>query len=283
MIYIIKYFRCPNGDKVEVKDCLAGCDHPCLTLPTRIFASRTRKWDGKTFSTTQLLQPTLLSFLKLTQPETVAPMDTLQAGLGTAGHALLEGCIPQDYIGEFRMLNDKGTISGQPDLIDLKNHILYDYKFVAAFSLAMMLGYERKGYWYEFKRGARKGQKEWRYRYEMGGTPDYHNYDWQQNCYRLLLAEKGIRIDKMVLQVTAKESDATCKQLGLDKRTYLIELPKYDDDVVRKKFDDAYSKLKAALDTNTIPEKCDDTWDGRRCAGWCSVNEFCPYYKGAGK
>ena len=276
---MIEFFKCPNGDKVAVKDCLAGCDHRCLTLPTLIFASRTRKWDGKTFSVTQLLQPTLQAYLKLTAPESISPIDSLVAGLGTAGHALLENCIPQGYVGEFRMINNKGTITGQPDLIDLKNRILYDYKFVSAFSLAMMLGYHSVGYWHEFKRGPKKGTKEWRFKYEHGGKPDYHNYDYQQNMYRLLLKENGITIDKMILQVTAKESDAQIKQLGLDRRTYLIEIPKYDDDAVYAKFDEAYDKLKTALDTQTMPPMCDDTWNGRRCSGYCSVNAHCPYYK----
>ena len=91
---MIKYFECPGGDIVPVKECLEDkCPHPCLTLPTRRFASRCRVWDGETFSVTQLLQPTLHEYLKITCPEIVSPMSTLQAGLGTAGHALMERII----------------------------------------------------------------------------------------------------------------------------------------------------------------------------------------------
>lgn len=277
---MIEFFKCPNGDKVSVKDCLTWCDHRCLSLPTLIFASRTRKWDGKTFSVTQLLQPTLQAYLKLTVPETVSPMDTLVAGLGTAGHALLEGCIPQGYIGEFRMINRKGTITGQPDLINLAEKTMIDYKFCASYSVACMLGYHQEGYWHEYKRGAKKGTKEWKFRFVPGGEPDWHGYDWQQNMYRLLLKENGIEIDKMLLQVTARESDATLRQLGLEQRTYMFEVPRYDDDAVYAKFDEAYNKLKTALDTKTMPPMCDDIWGGRRCSGYCSVNEHCPYYKG---
>lgn len=276
---MIKNFRCPNGEIVMVNQCLHGCNHPCLAPSTRIFASKTRSWDGKTFSVTQLIQPTLLSYLKLTAPETIAPMDCLQAGMGTAAHALLEGCMPWNCIGEFRMVDDTGRITGQPDLVDLKHRILYDYKFVSAYSLAMMLGYERKGYYHEFKRGKRKGQKEWRYKLEPGGKPDYHGYDKQQNMYRILLKQNGIQIDKMILQAMAKEPDSQLKQLRLDRRAYLIEIPKYDDDEMLAWFYDRYDKLMTAMQTKTLPPKCEETWDGRRCENYCSVNMHCPYYK----
>ena len=143
----------------------------------------------------------------------------------------------------------------------------------------MMLGYERKGYWHEFTRGKKKGQKEWRYKFQPGGKPDYHTYQWQQNAYRILLKQHGIQIDHMFLQATAKESDAMLKSLGLDRRVYLIELPKYDDDKVIEYFHKKYNALRNAIKTQTIPPMCEETWNGRRCEAYCSVNKYCPYYK----
>ena len=278
---MIKYFECPSGDIIPVKECLEGkCSYPCLTLPTRRFASKSRKWDGKTFSVTQLLQPTLHEYLKIMYPEVVSPMSTLQAGLGTAGHALMEGNIGRGEVGEFRMIDKTGRITGQPDLVDLNHHILYDMKFVSSYSLAMMLGMKSEGYWHEFTRGKRKGQKDWRFHYVKGGEPDYHGYDWQTNMYRLLLKESGIQIDRIILQVTAKESDSALQKLGLDRRSYMIEIPIYDDDVVYKKFYDSYDRLKTALDTKTMPPKCEETWNNDiRCKRYCSVKKSCPYYK----
>lgn len=276
---MIKYFRCPDGSTVPVSQCLSGCDHRCMLPSTLRFAAKERKWDGKTFSVTQLIQPTLLSYLKLTCPETISPMDTLQAGLGTAGHSLMEACLPWNCVGEFRMVDTTGRITGQPDYVDLRNRILGDYKFVSAYSLAMMLGYERKGYYHEFKRGKRKGQKEWRYKLVPGGKPDYHGYNLQQNMYRILLKQNGIQIDKMYLQAMAKEPDNQLKQLGLDRRAYLIEMPRYDDDEVLQKFYDSYDRLMTAIQTKTMPPKCEETWDGRRCESYCSVKDHCPYYK----
>ena len=275
---MLKYFKCFNGDVVPVDYCLHHCDHPCMSLPTRIFASRRRKQDGKHFSVTQLTNPTCIEYLKLTCPETADPQGMMVAGMGTNNHAILEGNIPNGYIGEVRLETPNGLISGQFDLVNLKAKTLTDYKFISCYSLAMMLGYERKGYWHEFTRGKRKGEKEWRYRFEPGGKPDYHTYDKQQNFYRILLKQHGIQIDHMYLQAVAKESDAMLKQLGLDRRVYMIELPRYDDKKVIKYFEDKYNALKTALDTKTIPPMCEETWNGRRCESYCSVNEHCPYY-----
>ena len=36
---------------------------------------------------------------------------------------------------------------------------------------------------------------------------------------------------------------------------------------------------KTALETKTTPPMCDEIWNGRRCSGYCSVSEHCPYYK----
>lgn len=276
---MLKYFNCPDGNTVEVDYCLHHCDHQCMTLPTRLFVSKTRKQDGVHFSITQLTNPTCHEYLKITSPETVNPMGMMQAGMGTNNHALLEGNIPNGYIGEVRLESPDGLISGQFDLVDLKRKTLFDYKWVSAYSLAMMLGYERKGYWHEFTRGKKKGQKEWRYKFQPGGKPDYHTYDMQQNAYRILLKQHGIQIDHMFLQATAKESDAMLKSLGLDRRVYLIELPKYDDDKVIEYFHKKYNALRDAIKTQTIPPKCEDTWNDRRCEAYCSINKYCPYYK----
>lgn len=63
----------------------------------------------------------------------------------------------------------------------------------------------------------------------------------------------------------------------------MIEIPIYDDDVVYKKFYDSYNRLKTALDTKTMPPKCEETWNNDiRCKRYCSVNKYCPYYKKEG-
>lgn len=280
---MIENFICPNGNVVTIKDCLSGCDHECLALSTRIMASKTRKWDGKTFSVTQLLQPTLQAYLKITKPETIAPESVLAAALGTAGHALLEGNMPEGWTGECRMVDKSGRITGQPDLVDIDNGVLYDFKFVAAFSLAKMKGMKQEGYWYEFKRGKRKGDKEWRYRWVPGGYPDYHHYDMQLNMYRILLNQNGIAINKMFLQAMAKESKKELVNLGLDRQAYLIEIPMYEDKFVIDYFNYKYDCLMNILNGKRKAKMCDETWNGRRCNEYCSVNSYCPFFKGDNK
>ena len=68
-LIVLEWFSCPDKEIIPVKDCLQHCrmEERCLTLPTLKLISSEREWDGKP-STTMLLNGTIYSFLKLTQP-----------------------------------------------------------------------------------------------------------------------------------------------------------------------------------------------------------------------
>jgi len=70
----MEWFKCPDGEVVPIKDCLIKCrmDERCLTLPTLALISEEREWKGIP-STTQLLNGTMMDFLKLTPPYVVDP------------------------------------------------------------------------------------------------------------------------------------------------------------------------------------------------------------------
>ena len=89
----LAWFRCPDGSLVNVEDCLGepGCrmGQRCLTQPTLQFIARDRKWTGIP-STTQLLNGTMLEFLKITQPYAVDPQNRAFALLGSIHHQRLE-------------------------------------------------------------------------------------------------------------------------------------------------------------------------------------------------
>jgi len=61
----------------------------CLTLPTLTLISEEREWNGIA-STTQLLNGTMMEFLKLTQPYVVDPDKRAFMLAGTKHHASLE-------------------------------------------------------------------------------------------------------------------------------------------------------------------------------------------------
>ena len=85
-------FICPDGAVAPIADDLAhcrSCDHKCLTLPTLRYIAKERVWNGRP-STTQLLNGTMLEFLKITRDYTCDPgQDRIFALYGSALHALL--------------------------------------------------------------------------------------------------------------------------------------------------------------------------------------------------
>jgi len=152
----LKYALCPDGEQVEVEACLKRCRRPegrCLTLPTLHAVLREREkvvWGcpncGREItsqdeeflrveerpmicpdcrkemdlvylpSTTELLNGTRLSFLKLTKPYTVDPMERAFALLGTRHHQRLEAVARKlNVLSEEKL---KGEISGILDLLE---------------------------------------------------------------------------------------------------------------------------------------------------------------------
>ena len=86
------------------------------------------------------------------------------------------------------------------------------------------------------------------------------------NWYRYLLEKQGYEVDKMYIQVTLRDGGLqAARNTGLDKNIYLIEVPKYDDEVLEFKFINAKKDLTYALETGNLPSKCtiEQTWDGR--------------------
>ena len=86
------------------------------------------------------------------------------------------------------------------------------------------------------------------------------------------------RSENKVAKPLVKPSDR-----GLDKHIYLIEIPKYDDEVLENKFLSARDELVQALETGNLPQQCskEQTWDGRKCQSFCDVRHLCPYNNGS--
>jgi len=72
----LKYFNCQAG-KITVSDCLNKCPNPdgrCLSLPTLYEISKQRP-DTGIYSTTQLIAPTRLAYLRIKNDYTIDPYD----------------------------------------------------------------------------------------------------------------------------------------------------------------------------------------------------------------
>ncbi len=88
---MLQWFKCPDSKVIGVKGCLIKCrmGERCLTLPTLTVLSTEREWNGVA-STTQLLNGTMMEFLKLTQPYVVDPDSRAFMLAGSGHHAILE-------------------------------------------------------------------------------------------------------------------------------------------------------------------------------------------------
>ena len=123
--------------------------------------------------------------------------------------------------------------------------------------------------------------KQW---YRDEGLADFGDWGWQINWYRYLLNKSGYEVANMYIQVTLRDGGlAVARDRGLDKNIYLIEVPKYDDEVIEYKFLSARDELVKSLETGNLPQKCNDeqTWNGRKCQSYCDARYVCPYNQGS--
>ena len=87
-----RFFECPDGITRPIVECLEACprsDGRCLSLPTLHEIGRSREWGGVP-STTQLLNPTRMEYLKIKCDYAVNPFESAYALLGTRHHQRLE-------------------------------------------------------------------------------------------------------------------------------------------------------------------------------------------------
>jgi hypothetical protein len=285
-------FIYPNGNTVSFEDVAKGevdLLEMGMSLPTLIEMSKERDPNRKP-STTELLIGTCEAYLKRTMQYFVDPQDRAFSLAGTMHHAKLEQHTDERHLMEEKL--EEFNITGIADLYDKKTKTLLDYKNTGSYKCAQLLGmtyklipdpsgakYKSSGKW--GKKGTPKMIKEW---YRDEGLADFGDWGWQVNWYGYLLNKAGYDVDKMYIQVTLRDGGiAVARDRGLDKNIYLIELPKYDDEVLEHRFLKARDELVKALDTGNLPHKCSDeqTWNGRKCQSYCDVRNVCPYNNGS--
>ena len=272
-------FICPNGDKVKFKDCLNGkCDHRCMCLPA-LKSTAGSHWYGRP-SVTQLLAPTRSMYLTIKHDHYINPRGSIAAMIGTSMHTIMENNTPIGWISEVRLQDD--ITSGAFDSYDAVNHVLYDFKNYGAYKVACALGNKPKWVKKVITRGKNKGQERWEQVFEGGGVRHVHDVAWQLNYYRILMEKHGLPVDKMMVQIFVRGGvDKTAKSYGVTEPTYLLEINKISDRWVRLYFETKYKRLMSALEKDEIPPVCPkkDRWNDLRCKEYCSVHEFCPYWK----
>ena len=286
---MLEWFKCSDGEVTKASDCLKNCrmGERCLTLPTLEWIGKERVWDGIA-STTQLLNGTMYSFLKLTQPYVVDPDDMAFALLGSIHHDKM-----RDMAKELGLPAEIALTTEDRDIFDLlepdnDGYILTDYKTWGSFKVAQAIGmvktgqrpdpsgevYKRSGAW--GKAGTPKMVPVFR---AMPGEAENTDAELQLNRYRIMIEEKGLIINRMRVQVTVRDGElAVARSRGIEKNLMMIPIKRLADDDVRDYFDMKATQLTTALEDGrcSIPCSNHECWDGVRCRSYCEVAMYCP-------
>lgn len=275
-----KYFKCPDGQKIEITECYKHCRmvERCMVLPVLKSVGKIRPWYGKP-SVTQLLKDTRQTYLEIKNDYAIDPQKSIASMIGTNSHSLMEGNVPNGFLSEVRLEDD--ITSGQFDAYDMKNKTLIDFKFFGAYRIAMALG--KRARWVNkgvYVRGTKKGQPKWEQVYQDGGVRDVLEISKQLSYYKYLMKQHGLEVNEIKVQMLIRGGlDKVAKSYGLDRMSYVIRLNGISERWIRLYMKAKYDRLMKALETDELPPLCKDRWNDLRCKDYCSVNEFCPYYK----
>jgi len=282
---MLRWFFCPDGALVEIAQCLEQCrmERRCARLPY-LRACQAREWTGVP-STTQLLNGTMMEYLKIVCDYGIAPKSRAYAMLGTLHHRTLEEYASVGEITEQRFRNDVN--SGQCDILEPceGGYVLGDYKTWGSFRVQRALGlvaekiddpsgavYEKSGKW--GKAGTPKQVNIWM---PQPLVADLWEVELQLNSYRLLAESAGFPVVRMEIQVTVRDGATwLAHSRGVTEPLYLIPVDFLLDDDVRRYFGEKAIALNQAL-VHGWTEACSaqECWNGRRCTQYCDVAHLC--------
>lgn len=188
--------------------------------------------------------------------------------------------MPNGYICETRFEDD--ICSGQIDAYDSVTKTLIDFKFYGAYPLAKKLGHMPCYGPTEdiYQRGPKKGQQKWDMTWKPC-EPDIAEPQKQLSYYKILLEKHGLTVERAKLQMFLRGGlDKTARSYGITRFSNPIWIPLLPKSEIRQYMESKYKLLMTALDTNQMPDVCEDRWkDDMKCVDYCGVNQSCPYYQ----
>lgn len=259
----LRFFNCPDGITREISECLEHCPRAegrCLSLPTLHEVGRARVWKGMP-STTQLLNPVRMEYLKIKYDYAINPFDMAFALLGTRHHSrlehtakLIEGLQPEKRLQS--ELNTGILDLLEPDELYPNCYKLWDMKTFGSYAVAKVAGLSNNG------------------------DDEIRRVTLQTNNYRVMAEEElGIKVSRILLQVTVRDGGTwVAKKNGVDDRMLVIPLEILPDDEVKEYFLTKAYLLCTAIEKDEMPKLCEfpERWNGRRCSGFCEVFSYCP-------
>lgn len=291
-----KFFKCPDGETVEINKCLEvkGCrmKSRCATLPYLRLVGFDREWRG--VSPSSAGNGARQIYLKAVTDYAVDPADRVWASFGTAVHGKLSIHKHTDNVLSEEVLSDD-TMQGIPDVLEedeeaLGCFVLYDYKSGGSYKVAKQLGMkvikedipilDEEGNPVLLKSGENKGKVKTKQKRTIEIHPeeaDLFNVEMQLNRYRIFYEKMGYPISRMIVQAIPRDGGTIVAEgRGIDKKLYLIPIKRLPDIEVQTYYDNLKQEVQKAFDTGYAP-KCNDyeSWNGRRCKGFCEVSEAC--------
>lgn len=307
---MIKYLLNTDGEKVTVEDALKGSLSESYPMAYIKKCIEQRAWNGRP-STTQLINGTRLEYLRILTDYAIDPSSQAFRILGTGAHEELERLASDNSMTEYKLSFD--DISGIADCLEEQpngEHYLIDYKTWGSFKVALALGLEKKkralfdnhgnpvlyqksGYW-----GKKGEQKQETYFESNPDLIDMHDAELQLNRYKIMteLIYK-VKVSKMKLFCIIRDGGlAVAKSRGVERQTEYIDVKELDPEYINNYFTekrnrlvnaiDSYEKSKENINDNgfdlkalkeNCPKICNEkeSWNYRRCEGYCPVSEIC--------
>ena len=289
-------FICPDGHKIKFEDCFRECRLKdclpcgrCKALPFLRKVSRQREWTGEP-STTQLIRGTRESWLKITKEYYINPDDNAFMILGTNSHAILEKFGQGDHLTEERLRDE--ICSGAFDFYDGETQTLYDYKTWGSYKVMQALGIraievpetDESGQVILKKSGKNKGEPKTKKVFVSGDSASRINAlletSIQLSDYREKLLEilpRGYSVKSMAVQVISRDSGLMVSTMrGIEEKAPLIPINGISSHWIKKYLKRKKEMLLDALKNGYAPKcRARETWNGRKCNGYCEVSEIC--------
>ena len=286
-------FNCPDGESIEIPECLEDCrmGERCLPLTMLRSFGRERPIVDK-LSVTQLSNGTLLEYLRATHPYSTEPYNRSFPLIGTNMHSRMEENRGFGDLVEIRV--DHDLFYGTADLLTPDEYFpnfyrLLDYKTYGSYRAGKFLGKQSvdvpSGELYK-RKTVRKGVTYWpgqekptEVLYFDRDASEQDSEAWQLNTYRVGLEAQGYKISDMEICVTLRDAGAQTARAGFDRNIYMMPIGYIPDELVLERAELKQSKYRKALSSGVMPEKCsdDETWNGVRCKSWCEVRHLCPF------
>jgi hypothetical protein len=281
-------FKYPEGDTISFEDALSNKKLDVERMGVYLTAlqemAKQRDPDRKP-SVTELINGTCQSFLQRKEEYYIDPQEHAFSLAGTMHHKILEDNASTD---EAEISLEGIDITGIVDLYDSTTKTLVDYKNTGSYKASQVLGmefyleddpsgavYKRSGRW--GKAGTPKKVKRF---FPNPKKADLGDWALQINMYRFMLESTGKQVDKMYVQMTVRDGGLiAARDRGVERNIYLVEVPYIHNDHLMDFFKEKRDRLIEALESNTMPNKCNDkeTWDGIKCQRFCDVRHLCPW------